>query len=629
MKTITVGMFAHVDAGKTTLTEALLYKSGSIRSMGSIEKKTTFLDNNIIEKRRGITIFSEYARCVSKEKDTQLIFVDTPGHIDFFSDSLRCVGVIDVALLIVGGLGGINAGCERIWRLLRENHIPTIVFFNKSDLEGYDYQALLQEIQSHFKDNFADCSKTKEDLYEEIAACDEELLNKYLELGKLTNQDIITAFSNELFFPVFSGAAALNDGIEELLSFLLNLEEFVQCETNADLTTESGAVIRPFKITYDDKNNRLVHARVLSGTVKSKEYVLQNKINEIRIYNGTKYTSSQIVDRGDVCALSGLSDVELEKACASAVTYEVQYPSSITPDEMMKILKRLEDEVPELNLKYDNKQKTIRIALQGSVQRDVIKDLILDTYGIQVDFDNCKIEYKETIDKPAVGTGHYEPLKHFAHVKIRLEPTQRSMGIDFASEVSEDELDRNWQHLIKTHVYERPHPGVLTGSVITDIKVILVGGKAHLKHTEGGDFRQATYRAIRQGLMNANCRLLEPFYEYRLVIPKDCVGRAISDMEARFATYEITESNTDRITLSGSIPVATLGDYYIELLSYTKGCGYLDIVNTYYDYCHNEEEVISNYGYNPEEDLDNPVDSVYCSHGAGHVVKWNDPILYD
>lgn len=632
MKKITVGILAHVDAGKTTLSEALLFNGGVIRKQGRVDDKNAFLDTNALEKQRGITIFSKCARINLEDRDVQIILVDTPGHVDFAAETERALSVLDVAVLVINGTDGVGGHVRQLWGLLRENNIPTIVFVNKIDIQGFDKDKCLENIKKDLSDNIIDFSLQEDELFDSIATCDEELMDEYIENGQIADKLIASKVMQGVVYPCLLGSALRNEGVKELLDFIAkNCSDVHKCEGE-----ELGAIV--YKISHDEKGTRLTNVRVISGSIKVKSNVGEEKINEIRLYNGGKYENVLIVSAGDICALTGLNNTKASDIlgkvprvikCESVpvMSYGVSHPSEKDVTKMLGIMRLLEDELPEIAVVYKESLGQIQVSLMGEIQTEILRELILERCGIEVEFINPRIVYKETIADSVNGAGHYEPLRHYADVRLRLEPMPRGAGMSYESKVSTDELDKNWQRLILTHMAEREHVGVLTGSAICDVKLVLAGGKAHLKHTEGGDFREATYRAIRQGLMRAESILLEPYYEYRLTLDSESVGRAIHDIESMHGLYEINTLNDGRTLIVGKAPVATMNGYVSTVASYTHGNGILELKVLGYEKCHNSGEIISEYGYNPEADIDNPVDSVFCSHGAGHTVKWNDPLL--
>lgn len=631
MDKISVGIIAHVDAGKTTLSEAMLYLGGTIRRKGRVDSKDAFLDTFSIEKQRGITVFSKCARIDCDNK--QIILVDTPGHVDFSAEAERTLTALDAAILVISGAASISAHSIELWKLLRRNNIPTFIFINKSDLAGFDKDSIMSELVSQ-SDCMVDFTKPVDEMSEDIAACDEELMNLYFDTGKIPKDALSRTIMRGGLFPCFSGSALNLEGVQELLDAISEYVRVPEVEGN-----ECKGVL--YKIAHDEKNNRLSYIKITNGTLKAKSMIDGEKINEIRLYNGDKYVNVQEVERGDICAVTGLSVAREGRICAGrlatadeyffkpVLSYCVSYPEGIDPHRMLDIMKVIEDEQPECRVEFHESTGEIGIMLMGEIQTEILANLIAARYGIEVTMTDPRIAYKETISGAVNGHGHYEPLKHYADVRLRIEGGEPGSGVITGSELSEDELDRNWQRLILTHLNERAHAGVLTGSPLTDVKITLVGGRAHLKHTEGGDFREATYRAVRQGLMQAESHLLEPYYEYVLTVPDSAVGRAIGDIENMCGTYSVEAGSNGMTRLRGKSPVATMNGYSVSVASYTSGAGRLELAVSGYEKCHNEEETVAASGYNPEADTDNPVHSIYCSHGAGHVVRWDEMITVD
>ncbi len=640
MNRYVIGILAHVDAGKTTLSEALLYKSGSIRKAGRVDNKDAFLDTHELERARGITIFSKQA--VMQFGNSSVTLLDTPGHVDFSAEMERTLQVLDYAILVISGADGVQGHTKTLWRLLKKYQIPTFLFINKMDQQGTDRKALLEELQKKLDSGCIDFGmEGSAEFYENIAMCgDESLLEAFLECdadgdcGKgshpvITGKVITDLIQARKVFPCFFGSALKMEGVEELIA---GMEVFMEMPV---YSKEFGAKV--FKIARDESGNRLTYMKITGGSLKVKEQVgeLQEKVNQIRIYSGEKYNAVNEAEAGCVCAVTGLSqskpgdglgeEVDSDLPILEPVlTYQVILPEGCEPLTMLPKLRELEEEDPKLHVVWKEELQEIQVQIMGQVQLEILKSMIKERFGVEVAFSSGNIVYKETIKAPVIGIGHYEPLRHYAEVQLILEPGKPGSGLRFATSCSEDNLDRNWQRLILTHLLEKEHKGVLTGSAITDMKITLVAGRAHLKHTEGGDFRQSTYRAVRHGLKRAESVLLEPVYEFRLEVPDSNIGRAMTDMERMHGVFEAPFSEEDKMVLTGTVPAASLGDYQQEVISYTKGQGSLFCVLKGYAPCHNAEEIIEKIGYDSERDLENPTGSVFCSHGAGFVVGWEE-----
>ena len=629
---VTLGILAHVDAGKTTLSESLLLNTNVIRSAGRVDNGTSFLDRDPLERSRGITIYSKNARIPIG--DNEVILIDTPGHADLAAECERILPVIDMALLLVSAPDGVRPYTKTLWDLLRKEHIPTMIFVNKTDLTEKTQSVMIKDLEKHFGSGII--SFSDKDFFENAASTDEVLMDKYLDAG-LDARDIRCAFNSCTIYPLFFGSALRGEGISEFISALENyiLPPAYLPPKGGDF---SGIV---YKISHTPDNKRLSFMRVTCGTLKVKDVLGEEKVNEIRIYSGEKYTTAGSVTEGDICALVGMKSTHAgsvfgdcsgrpRTVFAPALSYAVRYPADVDKTKMLNILREIEDEETTLAVRYYEQTGEIFISLMGDIQTDVIKHTLKKRYGIDVTFDNGVVCYKETIDMKTVGVGHYEPLKHYAEVQILMEPLERGMGMEYSSDVSEDDLDKNWQRLILTHMQERDHPGVLLGAPITDIRLTLVAGRSHIKHTEGGDFRQATYRAIRQGLMKLResgyVHILEPYYNYTLKLPENCVGQAMTEISAMSGTTEIVNTDPTEliVTLSGRAPVSEMNDYASKVRTYTKGRGELTLSLAGYDLCHDEEAVLAASDYSPESDLDNPTGSVFCSHGAGTTIPWNE-----
>lgn len=633
MKHIVLGIFAPVDAGKTTLSEALLYRSGQRRQLGRVDHGDAFLDHHSLERARGITIFSKQARFQTER--LSVTFVDTPGHVDFAPEAERAMAVPDYAILIVSGTDGIQAHTETLWKLLRRYHIPTLLFFNKMDLAGADKTRLLEDAKAHLSEYCAELSD-----FESIALCDEVVLDAYLTDGALPDKTLASLWAEEKFFPCLFGSALRLEGVDELLSAL---ERFTKEPYYPD---EFAA--RVYKIARDAQGNRLTFLKVTGGSLRVRMPVaytprggarLEEKITQIRLYSGADYTQTELAEAGTVCAVTGLSSL-LAGDCLGAqaegktalltpvMTYRINLPIGAEVRTVLPKLRELEEEEPQLRIVWDERLREIHAQLMGQVQIEVLKALISERFDLDVTIDGGRVSYRETIINTVEGVGHFEPLRHYAEVHLILSPLPRGSGLQFESICSEDALDRNWQRLILTHLEEKTHLGVLSGAPITDTKLTLAAGRAHLKHTEGGDFRQATYRAVRQGLMLAQSVLLEPFYRFRLTVPAAQLGRAINDLRAMGGSFGAPLQEGDRSVLEGSAPVSEMQSYLSEVVAYTRGQGKLVCEVEGYAPCHNAQKVLEEMGYDPEADLENTPDSVFCSHGAGMNVKWNDVPSY-
>lgn len=633
-KKVVVGILAHVDSGKTTLTESLLFEAGVIDKQGRVDNKDAFLDNDAIERERGITIYSKNARFVSN--GTEFILVDTPGHVDFSSETERALGILDAAILLISASSGIQSHTKTLWSLLKRYGIPTYIFVNKTDMEGVDETRLLKLIKEKLSDSAVSFENPKsEQTKEEIAGCDEELMNAYFATGTVDDDAVKKAIKERKIFPVFFGSALKMRGIHE---FYETLTDYM-IETDFDKDTDFSAVV--YKIHKSEDKKRLTFLKILSGRLQVKDVIEDEKVNEIRIYSGEKYQTVTVAVAGDICAVVGLSKSRngsmygnvprpLNPALAPAISYAIKYSDDVDKTVMLGIMRELEEEDPSYDVEYKEQTGEIFVSLMGDIQAEVLQRVLNDRYGIKVSFNDGKVCYKETITSCVEGVGHFEPLRHYAEVHIKIEPLERNSGIEYVLDVSEDLLARNWQRLILTHLKEREHKGVLQGAPLTDVRYTLVAGKAHIKHTEGGDFRQATYRAIRQGLMelraNDSTVLLEPFYNYSLSLPSEYTGRAMTDISSMYGTVSVSENDCeDNLTvLVGRAPAVCMNGYSKEVSAYTKGMGQLSCVPGGYDVCHNTEEVLSSSSYDPESDMKNPCGSVFCSHGAGTVIPWNE-----
>ena len=644
-----LGILAHVDAGKTTLSEALLYETGKIRSLGRVDHQDAYLDTDSQERERGITIFSKQAQLDAD--GVKMTLLDTPGHVDFSAEMERTLQVLDYAILVISGTDGVQGHTKTLWRLLQHYQIPAFVFVNKMDLDGAEKEKIAKQLRSQLSDGCVDFSDVKidtgklyaedEDFWEEVAMCSDKLLDAYMERGEFTEAEIRDAISKRLLYPCFYGSALKLEGIRELLAGIKTFARGAYEKREESKESDFGALV--YKIGRDARGVRLTYVKVTSGKLRVKDKILYNgieeKVDQIRIYSGDKFEAVDEVQTGEVCALTGLDQtypgmglgVNTTKTMPilePVLNYQIIVPQGVNPVELMRNLKQLEEEDPQLHILWNEALQEIHAQLMGQVQMEVLGRVILDRFGVKVSFGPGNIVYKETIAKPVEGVGHFEPLRHYAEAHLWMEPGEPGSGISVYSNCSEDVLDLNWQRLITTHILEREHPGVLTGSAITDMKFTIVTGRAHLKHTEGGDFRQATYRAIRQGLKSTECVLLEPVYAFSLEVPVDAIGRAMTDIRARFGKHEtpeyISREDGDVAVLTGTAPVATMQDYMTEVHAYTKGTGRLTLELKGYDVCHNSAEVVERIGYDSEEDTANPTGSVFCAHGAGFVVPWNE-----
>lgn len=624
MGKIVVGILAHVDAGKTTLSEGMLYTSGAIRTMGRVDNRDAFLDTYALERERGITIFSKQA--VFPLGTTQVTLLDTPGHVDFSPEMERTLQVLDYAILVISGADGVQGHTRTLWNLLRRYEIPTFVFINKMDQKGTDAEVLLQELKNVLEEGCVDFS-TKRDthFYEEAAVCSEDALEEFLETGRLKKETLQELFLERQLFPCFFGSALRLEGVKE---FLEQMQELIKIPKYSEVF---GAKV--FKIARDEAGNRLTYLKITGGSLKVKAVIEGQKVNQIRIYSGEKYEAFNEAEAGSICAVTGLSDTYPGEGLGAeqgtylpvlepVLNYQVIPTEGDDPILLLPKLRELEEEEPQLHIVWEEALQEIHVQLMGEVQLEVLKTLIYERFGVEVEFGQGNILYKETIQNTVEGVGHFEPLRHYAEVHLLLEPGEPGSGVQCMSVCSEDLLDRNWQRLILTHLMETEHRGVLTGAPITDIRITLVSGKAHLKHTEGGDFRQAVYRAVRQGLKQADSVLLEPYYEYRLELPSENVGRAMTDIERMHGTFGLPQTEADRTILTGMAPVSTMRDYQKEVHAYTRGNGTLQCTLKGYAPCHNTEEVLAATGYDSERDTLHPTGSVFCAHGAGFLVPW-------
>lgn len=625
MKKLAVGILAHVDAGKTTLSEAMLYMGGSIRKMGRVDRGDAFLDTYELEKKRGITIFSKQA--ILKWKDMEMTLLDTPGHVDFSAEMERTLQVLDYAILVISGTDGVQEHTRTLWRLLARYRVPTFLFINKMDLAGLGKGAILDDLRKVLKETFVDFGEAGTDhFYEQIAMTSEERLDEYLETGRVEAAGIREQIINRRLFPCFFGSALKFTGVEE---FMKGLEEYTE---TPEYPQEFGAKI--FKISRDAQGNRMSHMKITGGSLLTREIIDEEKVNQIRLYSGEKFETVREAPAGTVCAVLGLAKtvpgqgLGIEAASAMpllepVMTYRIGLPEGVDAAAVLPKFRELEEEDPELHLTWEESKKEIHVQIMGEIQMEILKSVIEERFGLCVEFGDRSIVYRETITNTVEGVGHFEPLRHYAEVHLLLEPGEPGSGMQFASACSEDILGRNWQRLVLTHLAEKEHKGVLTGSSVTDMKITLMSGRAHLKHTEGGDFRQAVYRAVRQGLMQAESMLLEPFYDFRLELPDRYVGRAMSDVERMAGKVMPPVMEGDWAVLTGSAPAACMGGYQKEVTAYTGGAGRLSFTFSGYGPCHNTEEVVAAIGYDPDGDTANPAGSVFCAHGAGFLVEWD------
>lgn len=627
---ICIGLLAHVDAGKTTLSESMLYLSGRIRQQGRVDHGNAYLDTYELERERGITIFSKQAELVSGE--LQITLLDTPGHVDFSAEMERTLRVLDYAILVINGADGVQGHTETLWKLLKQYRIPVFLFINKMDQNGTDAKKLLKELRAKLSGScirFGEAEDSEEFL-ENVAMAEEQVLESYLEHGTIDREEISRLIGERKLFPCYFGSALKNAGVEE---FLAGLECYAKERSYPE---EFGAKV--YKIARDPQGNRLTYLKVTGGVLKVRDLIryqdVEEKVSQIRIYSGEKYDAVQEVRAGRVCAVTGLTKTYPGEGLGAeppsegpvltpVLNYQLILPEGCDTHGMLLKLRQLEEEDPELHIVWNEELGEIHAQLMGEVQTEILQSMIRERFQTEVTFGPGNIVYKETIKRPAEGVGHFEPLRHYAEVHLLLEPGESGSGLVFAADCSEDVLDRNWQRLILTHLAEKEHRGVLTGSAITDMKITLVAGRAHLKHTEGGDFRQATYRAVRQGLKSTESVLLEPYYEFRMEIPAEFVGRALTDIQRMAGEFQTPDTEGDFAVITGSAPVSEMRDYQLEVTSYTKGRGRLFCTLKGYAPCHNAEEVIEQIGYDSEGDLDNPTGSVFCAHGAGFHVSWD------
>ena len=652
MKKLVIGILAHVDAGKTTLSEELLYLCGEIRKIGRVDHGDAFLDTYELEKERGITIFSKQA--LLKTENMEVTLLDTPGHVDFSAEMERTLQVLDYAILVINGMDGVQSHTMTLWRLLERYQIPTFLFVNKMDQQGTDHDALLNDLKQHLHENCVDFGRTQDTDYgmyeltpeqlENIAVCEEDILETYLETGIVEDRDIARLIVQRKIFPCYFGSALKEKGVKD---FWNGVQKYT---AEPKRPTEFGAKV--FKIARDEQGNRLTYMKITGGSLKVKTLLSSNsngqslpgrkaeeaaweeKADQIRLYSGAKYELTSEAEAGTVCAVTGLTrtypgeglGIEQESELPilePVLNYQIILPDDCDPHQMLQKLRQLEEEEPQLHILWDSQFSEIHAQLMGEVQIEILKKLIWDRFHVAVEFGAGSIVYKETVAEPVEGVGHFEPLRHYAEVHLLIEPGEPGSGCQFFTACSEDVLARNWQRLILTHLEEKEHIGVLTGSPLTDVQITILTGRAHAKHTEGGDFRQATYRAVRQGLRKARNILLEPYYEFRLEVPAEMIGRAMADVQKMQGTFDAPEVEGETAILKGTAAVAQMRDYQKEVVSYTHGTGKLFCSLKGYAPCKNQDEVVQNIGYDPEADLENPTGSVFCAHGAGFVVPWD------
>lgn len=634
-KRITLGILAHVDAGKTTLSESLLYSCGAIRKLGRVDNRDVFLDTDNMEKQRGITIFSKQAEL--DFPDTKVTLLDTPGHVDLSAEMERTLSVLDYAILVISGRDGVQGHTITLWKLLSDYNIPTFIFVNKMDMDGAIKEVILDELREKLSENIAERGDS-----EQIALCDNNLLDEYLETEKIDDSSITRAIKARAYFPVFFGSALRQQGVDVLIKGIDELS--IGCDGKAVPDEDFGAIV--YKITRDAKGDRLTHLKITSGNLSVRDEILDNgdKVSQIRLYSGEKYSTINTATSGMIVSVTGLSgtyagqglgtEEDLSSSKLTPVlTYGLIFDSRVNTSEFLAKLREIEEEDPMLRINWDEESKSIQIRIMGDVQLEVMSQLIKDRTGVEVSFTEDSIAYLETIDKSVYGYGHYEPLRHYAEVCIRLDPLPRGSGIEFATEADEDYFDRNWQRLVLTHFAEKSHIGALAGFPITDVRLVLVDGRAHNKHTEGGDFRQATYRAIRQALRtaaaNGDAILLEPFYEFNLEVPSELIGRAMADVRRMSGEHDNPVTRADGVSvLNGVAPVQEMRGYQRELASYTKGYGVISLRTLGYRECHNSDEVVKHRGYDADRDLLNTADSIFCSHGAGVNIPWDEVPIY-
>ena len=623
MKKIVAGILAHVDAGKTTLAEAMLYRTGKLRKIGRVDHGDTALDTHALERERGITIFASQA--VFSTDKMEVTLLDTPGHVDFSSETERTLGVLDYAILVISGLDGVQSHTLTLWKLLRLYSVPTFVFVTKMDFARKSREEIIENLNSELDGEFVDFGDEAA-MSEGLALCSESMMEKYLGGETIDEREIAEAIKLRQVFPCFFGSGLKLDGIDE---FIDALEKYT---IQPEYSEAFGAKV--FKISHDPQGVRLTHIKVTGGSIKVREMIGDEKISGIRIYSGAKFTTADEGRSGEICALTGLDKTHNGQGLGfeaagerptlePVMNYRVVLPDGCDADTILPKLRELEEEDPQLHVTWNSHLKEIHVGLMGDVQAEILKSIVAERFGVKIDIDSGRVMYKETIENKVEGIGHYEPLRHYAEVHLIMEPLPRGSGLVFRTDCSEDTLDRNWQRLILMHLGEKQHLGVLTGSPITDMRITLAAGRAHIKHTEGGDFRQATYRAVRQGLMQAKSKLLEPYFSFRLEVPSEQIGRAINDIRMKSGSFDSPEESGGISVLRGRAPVTELNGYASEVAAYTGGRGRLYCESAGYDDCHNAEKVIAELAYDPEADLENTPDSVFCAHGGGFGVKWN------
>ena len=628
MKRLTTGIMAHVDAGKTTLTEAMLYLTGNIRRLGRVDHGDAFLDTQELERERGITIYAKQA--ILRRGDLELTLVDTPGHVDFSAETERALQVLDCAILVVSAADGVQGHTETLWQLLEEAGVPVFLFVNKMDQPNEGKAAILKQLEGRLGHGFVDMADP-EARGEGAALCSEELMERYLSGEEFTQEELAALVVQRQLFPVYFGSALQVEGVEELLD---GIEAYT---LEPEWPQDFGA--RVFKITRDERGERLTWLKVTGGQLRVREVLhgpnWEEKVNQIRLYSGAKFTAVDVAPAGTVCAVTGLTRTTAGEGLVAeenwtgprlepVLSYQVIPPEGVDASTLLERLRRLEEEDPQLQVEWEPHAEQVRVKLMGQVHREVLERELRRRFMLDVTFGPGSIVYLETLAKPVEGVGHFEPLRHYAEVHLLLEPLERGAGLQIDTVCSEDVLDGNWQRLILTHLVERQHVGVLTGSPITDLKLTLLTGKGHLKHTEGGDFRQATYRAIRQGLMMGETILLEPWYTFRLEVPGESVGRAMTDVQRMCGEFEGPQMRGETAVLTGSLPVSEVGDYWSQVAAYTQGRGRFSCRLDGYRPCHNTQQVVEERGYDPDRDVDNPSGSVFCDHGAGVHVPWNE-----
>lgn len=638
MKKIVAGILAHVDAGKTTLSEGILYKSGVIRNAGRVDDGSTFLDTHSLERQRGITIFSKQAKF--QWKNTDITLLDTPGHVDFSAEMERTLCVIDYAVLVISASEGVQGHTITLWKLLKKYNVPVFIFVNKMDMPIADKEEVIKNIKKELSEMCIDFSQISteqpeysDELKENIAVSDEHIMEKYIDTGDISIDDIKQVIKERKIFPCFFGSALKMEGIEEFL------DGFDLLTMHNEYDAEFSAIV--YKISRDSKNNRLTHMKITGGGIKVKDYVKEydEKINQIRVYSGEKFESVNEVSSGEICEVMGLDnskagDMIGKKQCKNipvlepVMVYSVIFEENVNLTEAQKQLKQLEEEFPEICVTRNEKSGEILVKVMGQIQIEVLRNIVKERFGMNIDFGKGKIVYKETVCGMTYGVGHFEPLRHYAEVHLLIEQGERGSGIQVDVQCSEDELAKNWQRLIVTHLEEKAHLGVLTGSCLTDIKFTVVGGRAHTKHTEGGDFRQATYRAVRQGLMYAKTQILEPYYDFTIVLPAGMVGKVMNDLEQMSAHFQLKNNDTEMSELTGYAPVSLMQDYALKVGAYTRGKGSFNCTFRGYEVCHNQQEVIEQMNYDVYSDVENTPDSVFCSHGAGYIISWDEVYQY-